>query len=399
MLYPTNSGSIHGSMKKFILQAVTAKSHLEEVRKLLEIDMPNEIIISTAYMREAGLVTIGDKLTEVAHLTKIFVGIRNGVTTAQALKKALTLGCTVYAVDTGTSKKIFHPKMYFGLGEESGEIIIGSANLTLGGLQSNIEASILESLDLTDENDMALVNEIKECYRIMISDYPENVYQITCDNQINTLLFTGRVTDESSFRQPLAFIKKGGHELDSTPKMNMQIQAISLPTDVNEDLRRLSALEPESDDETQTTSSIGRFKLVWESKPLTRRDLNIPNAANTNPTGSMLWKKGISDVDQQKYFREKIFDVLEWKPDPKNERKEQAEANFIMKIRGIGYGSYKLTVTNDTRTDTKSYAQSQPMSAVRWGPAITLIAKDDLLGRTLRLFANKSELLFMIEID
>ena len=56
-----------------------------------------------------------------------------------------------------------------------------------------------------------------------------------------------------------------------------------------------------------------------ENKGLTERDLNIPSGKKTNPTGSMLWKKGAAaeEVDQRHFFREDIFAKLDWQVDPK----------------------------------------------------------------------------------
>lgn len=381
-------------MKKFILQAVTAKNHFEEVRNLLAIKTPKKIIISTAYMREAGLATIADKLTEVAKVTELFVGIRNGVTTAQSLNKAINLGCTVYVVDTGLSKEIFHPKMYFGLSENFAKIIIGSANLTLGGLYSNIEASIMESLDLENEEDKKLVDEIANCYNKMKSDHPQNVLHITCEKEITELLNTGRIINEVNDIHPLGALKSG--TFDNTPKM--KLQTTSLPTQMSKNT--LPASASNSNTEIYDAPGLTGFKLVWESSRLTRRDLNIPDGLKTNPTGSMLWKKGLWEINQQEYFRGEVFNGLEWKSDPKIDGKEKAEADFQIVIRGIYCGTFGLTVTNDTRTDTTSYKQHQPMSALRWGDVSTLIANENLLDRTLRLYrhhCNKN--LFLIDID
>ena len=378
-------------MKKFILQAVTAKSHFDEVCNLLEIEAAKKIIISTAYMRETGLRIIANRLQRVAEITELFVGIRNGVTSAQALKIAINLGCSVYVVDTGMSKKIFHPKMYFGLSENFAKIIIGSANLTLGGLHSNIEASIIESLDIKNEVDKKLVDEITECYNKMKSDHSENVLHITCKEKIDELLATGQIIDENIDVPPLGVANS---HADNIPKM--KLQTASLPINIKNP--SVSALS--SDNESYKFLGPSGFYLVWESLSLTRRDLNIPTGPSTNPTGSMLWKKGAWDINQQEYFRDKVFHKLNWKSDPKKEGKEEAEADFDIKIRGILYPRVKLTVTNDTRKNTTSYKQHQPMSALRWGEISSLIADEDLLDRTLRLYrSHYNETLFLIDID
>ena len=143
-----------------------------------------------------------------------------------------------------------------------------------------------------------------------------------------------------------------------------------------------------------------RLELVWESSPLTRRDLTIPKDANTHQTGSMLFKRGNSDIDQQTYFKVSVFNNLNWLPDPGTAGKELADANFQIVIRDIDYGIHRLIVTNDTRTNTRSYEQRQPMSAIRWGAARALISREDLLDRTMLLYRDNSEdENFVIEID
>ena len=103
---------------------------------------------------------------------------------------------------------------------------------------------------------------------------------------------------------------------------------------------------------------------------------------------------------QQTHFRVRIFERLAWRADPRTAGKELAEADFQIVIRSVDYGVHRLTVTHDTRTDTKTYLQHQPMSGLRWGTAKTLIAHDDLLGRTIRLYRDKMTAdTFVIEID
>jgi hypothetical protein len=114
----------------------------------------------------------------------------------------------------------------------------------------------------------------------------------------------------------------------------------------------------------------------------------------------MLWKKGNSDIDQRTYFRAAVFDRLAWRPDPRTRGKELAEADFQIVIRAVDYGVHRLTVTNDRRRNTETYRQHQPMSALRWGAARPLVAKEDLLGRTMHLYRDGLHPnSFVIEID
>ncbi|HCP82699.1 MAG TPA: hypothetical protein DIT67_14435 [Octadecabacter sp.] len=385
-------------MKNFILQAVTPENHIEAVSNLLTDDTPTRVIISTAFMSESGLSSIEEAMQKVADKTEMYVGIRNGITTAQALEKALAIGCKLYAVDTGSRTRIFHPKMYFSVGKDAGQIIIGSANLTLGGLNSNIEASLFEALDLADSKDAGLVEQITERFDAMLSDYPKHVFEVTSQAQIDDLLVAGRVIDEGDITRPSAVGASKDRDRDDIPTMAFRTKLLRRA--VARKAKAAKPPAPKTDSGKPIKVSSGGLEFVWESSPLTRRDLDIPIAKGTHATGSMLWKKGNSEIDQQTYFRSDVFDKLDWRADPKLAGKELAEATFQIVIRGVDYGLHELTVTNDTRTDTASYKQRQPMSAVRWGEARPLIARDDLLERSMRLYRDPDdEGVFVIDID
>ena len=55
----------------------------------------------------------------------------------------------------------FHPKLYLFEGESEAVVIIGSGNLTQGGLYTNDEASIVCELNLSNIEDQIFLNEVK----------------------------------------------------------------------------------------------------------------------------------------------------------------------------------------------------------------------------------------------
>ena len=112
-------------------------------------------------------------LEPIAGRTRIFVGIRNGVTTVQSIQKALEIGCETYMVDTGSRQRIFHPKMYYARSATRAKLLLGSANLTMGGLRTNIEASVMQELD--PATDAAFLADLEGKLDAMIADYPDHV--------------------------------------------------------------------------------------------------------------------------------------------------------------------------------------------------------------------------------
>ena len=120
-----------------------------------------------------------------------------------------------------------------------------------------------------------------------------------------------------------------------------------------------------------------RYVEIWKSKPLVRRDLNLPDSKGTNPTGSMLLKKGLYDIDQQTYFRYEAFANHEWTSRKgKPSYFEYAEVNFRFVVNGIDYGVHRLEIKFDSRTNTATYLQKQPMASISWGECKQFLASE-----------------------
>jgi hypothetical protein len=153
---------------------------------------------------------------------------------------------------------------------------------------------------------------------------------------------------------------------------------------------------------TVSTQTKTNLKLIWESGPLTKRDLNIVSSDNTNVTGSMLFKKGkLEDIDQRSYFREVLFKDLDWSKDQREGRQhiERALANFTMFINGKYCGEWSLVVSHNTKKDSQAYLQRNSMSQLSWGQSIKFIANPKLIGASLKLYKGKGgRLVFVILI-
>jgi hypothetical protein len=127
---------------------------------------------------------------------------------------------------------------------------------------------------------------------------------------------------------------------------------------------------------------------VWRCKELRKRDLNVPTGETTNVTGSMLLKKGQYDVDQQVYFRDEVFTRLPWSPkEGKTGYFLYAKAQFHFVIEGVYFGKSELELKHDTRTNTRTYEQRQPMTHLLWGNAKAWIADPNLLDKELTLYS------------
>lgn len=391
--------------RKILFQGITPETHLAAVRHVLAIPNPQTVIFSTAFMNRGGLLQIREPLEPVAAVTTIIAGIRNGITSAQGLLAALEFGCTTFAVDTGSRNVIFHPKIYFARNATAARLVLGSANLTIGGLNSNIEASVTMTLDLGVKDDADFVADVEAKIAGMRADYPEHVFNVADAAAVAMLLEAGRVVDESIVPAPTPGGSSGNRDLDTIPKMKLKTAAIKRPA-MPPAAAAPAAPAPAAPAAVAPVPAApvrDQLFLVWESRPLTRRYLTIPTGANTNPTGSMLFTKGVmDDIDQRHYFRDEVFNGLDWHHDtaPGKEHMERAEAQFRLIIRDVDYGVFTLRLSHNTRTDTAAYEQSNSMTQLHWGEARPLVAREDLLDRAMYLYRDETDPdLFVLEID
>ncbi|MCH2487360.1 MAG: hypothetical protein MK010_06430, partial [Erythrobacter sp.] len=65
---------------------------MSEVSRLAAESWIGSLLLSSAFANSAGISAVAPALSSVASITRVFVGIRNGSTTAQAVAKLLSLG-------------------------------------------------------------------------------------------------------------------------------------------------------------------------------------------------------------------------------------------------------------------------------------------------------------------
>lgn len=386
---------------RVVLQGVTADTHRAALRDLLALPGCTRAIVSTAFLTRGGVSQVADLLTAVAPVATVIAGIRNGLTSAQGFQAVLDTGCSAYAVDTATRQAIFHPKIYFTRSPNEARLLLGSANLTRGGLAANIEASVSMTLDLSAAGDLALANELEAKIDAMVAAYPVHVFAVPDAAAIAALVAGGRLVDESAVKPPAPPGTSADRDLDPLPKMPLQSPQPAPPAPEPAAPAVVAPVAPAG--VTPAAPISEQLELVWESNALTRRDLTIPTNPNSNPTGSMLFKKGaVQNIDQRHYFRDNVFNALPWAFDTAAGRThiERTTAAFRLVIKDVNYGVFQLGISHNTLTNTSAYLQFNGMTHLHWGAAREFVAKPDLLGRVLLLYRDVQHPdRFVMEID
>ena len=381
--------------KKFLLQGLTPNTHRTAMGRLFACPNIERTIISVAFVNSSGVQLVATQMKAIASRIEVFAGIRNEITTRQGLDRLLELGCSLYVVDTGAQHVIFHPKIYYVRGEHEARAIVGSANLTVSGLNNNIEASIALDLDLNDVADSKIATDMESGFTDLTETYPEHIVRITKASELISLQDEGRLVDESTSSPPRAISKTGAS--DRLPRMRLEVPylvpSITRTTPSELALPNVEIYKPIPMEQG--------LELVWKSKPLTERDLNIPSGANTHSTGSINLDKGLLEggIDHRHYFREEVFSALPWAP-LSNATVEETSAKFHLIVKGIDYGKFILRIAHTTGTESPTYQQKNAMTRLSWGLAREHVARIDLIERILSLYRSAiNPTCFVIEID
>lgn len=339
----------------------------------------------------------------------VVIGVDQGATSKEALESLLEWDADVF-VFYSAQPNIFHPKIYIFEGHNIVSIIIGSNNLTEMGLVKNIEGAVQITFNKNDTEGDNLLDEMNSYFDSLLTGESPNLKQLTI-GLIEQLVEQRVVPTEAERREKYSkeFNPPVPNE-ENSPLFDIRnlfpsigIQKIPESFRNTRRQRESAPFVSQNNENTEISDPTNNYVEVWKSKRLTERDLNIPTGANTNPTGSMLLKKGLmTGIDHRDYFRNSVFADLNWQPhsNPAKTHLEKSSANFEIKIDGISMGVFNLTINHNKATNTTAYAQNNAMTNLSWGKAKPIIAKRELLGKTLTLFkVLDSSNQFIIEIE
>lgn len=387
----------------FILQGFMPRTHTEVLQRLLDLKELEHCILSSAFVNSGGVDLIANYIKPVAKHVTVYAGIRNDITSRQSLEALLGLGINLYVVDTGSRRLIFHPKIYAARSKTVGHLLIGSANMTAGGFNNNIEGGVSVDLDLNDASDAKLYKSIEDEFAGLPKKFPKHVLQIKTASELQKLEDEDRLLDESKVEPPRPItISKGNGSGDTLERIKLAVKPVFRAVK-KAPKPKPPTPSPKVVDDTQVepSTSVG-WVFLWESTDLTRRDLNIPKGNdNTNVTGSINLDKGKLDaeIDHRHYFRDEVFQSLDWKT-TKVATVDEAHATFQLVIKGVDHGEFVLRIAHTTSTDSAAYAQRNAMTRLSWGAVKPFIAKEQYIDRTMLLYRDSNDPQhFMIEID
>jgi HKD family nuclease len=185
-----------------------------------------------AFVKRSGVRHIKQGITgfiEQGNYVRIVVGVDQQVTSFDGLSDLLdSLGDTGELWINHTERGMtvtFHPKLYLFEGEQSALLIIGSGNMTSGGLFTNDEAMSINELDLQKADDLIVLNEVKAALDQWCDPNLENTKRLDSTG-LESLVDQGYVRTELTARTEA----EGENEdrLDNTERPQSPVRELTL---------------------------------------------------------------------------------------------------------------------------------------------------------------------------
>ena len=173
----------------------------ERIVELLESDEFHTLNIIVAFAKNSGVLRIKEALKrfkEKGGKVNIYVGIDLGGTSYEALT-ALLLHTDSLNVVHAEKSQTFHSKIYQFSGKHKEIIVVGSHNLTGGGLWTNFESSVHISLDASSAEEMPVLSRLNEHIQELKS-LEDSFMPIETQDDIEQLLKNGYVLKEVAER-------------------------------------------------------------------------------------------------------------------------------------------------------------------------------------------------------
>lgn len=379
---------------KLLGQGYEATSKLsvgKQLIKFFEDKDFNTFIGISAFASQAGVNGLSKHISAAKKHLKIITivtGIDQKGTSKEALEALLNLKINVF-VFYQPSFTIFHPKIYLFEGANKSELIIGSSNLTSQGLFTNVEASLLVSIDNSKEEDRKIVEQLKNYFEGIFDNSDPNLKKLT-KKIINDLVKAKVVPTEAERKAAQDKAEKA--ERNETENIISKIfpkRAIAkIPREFRGTAKAI--IKKETTAIVAKGDATNKGMLVWSRKKLPSSSVQ-GGKAGTNPTGGLrlvqddFIVKG-KKIVHTKYFRDDIFSNYSWNKIRSAPFVEAAKIPFEITIFDEFIGRFVLEVRHKP---TGEAGQGNYTTSISWGDLGEIVKEANLAGSRLDLYAPK----------
>ena len=183
----------------------------------LDSDTFQSLTIVVAFAKNSGVLRLKDSLTKFrarGGSVNVYLGVDLGGTSYEALTNLRTHVDSLWVVHSDRGQT-FHTKIYNFVGEEQALVMVGSHNLTGGGLWTNFENSVIVTVPLDSGQQPNLQNQVAD-FLGNLNSLGAAIMPIESQDDIEKLLDAGYVGKEVTQR---ILAKNQPKPLSGTPRL------------------------------------------------------------------------------------------------------------------------------------------------------------------------------------
>ena len=371
---------------KFLSQPAASSESLDDfVDALADHDL-DQVTIVSAWAKRSGLGRVASRLRafrDSGGTVRMIVGVSEGGATREGLELVIELSDDAFVFHD--PRRTFHPKVYMASGHARRELLVGSSNMTAGGLGWNHEASLWISETGTSPSQVYqdadqwisnLLVQPMSCKRLdsgLLSDLLSS-----SDIRIGSESAARRVSvspdaPEDSDSQVTGAISG----LFSAPAMVMRPlrgQPSSRPGRALPASPAPSSSSPSAGSSRTSAAAVPALPPV-SSAPVSRRWFReLDNTAaqqvlspNSNPTGNLRLSQAGHGINHATYFRDDMFGGLPWSPTPSKLTEQEVVVDFECEVGGVRIGIVPIRISHDP---ARISSQANVPSVLHWGQPI-----------------------------
>jgi len=307
--------------------------------ELLKVPDYHTLNIVVAFAKNRGVLRIKDSLEsfrERGGIVNVYVGVDLGGTSYEALT-ALLLHTDSLNVVHSEKSQTFHSKIYQFLGKEEGLVVVGSHNLTAGGLWTNFESSVIIPVKKTGGKSGRLLQGMDD-YIEKLSSLEESHMEIVVQEDIDKLLHNGYIFREvaEQVRRAKSATKNEGQERLFGNGASAHLPGVNLPKEgkkkAKKKAQKKSSLASEAPANSSHCIPSDADQTIWfETKSMTGGSRNILDLSKKSliergdPRGTPF------DLDDSRFMRGGV-EFFGLNPTDTDQKK-----NITLNFEGIDY--------------------------------------------------------------
>jgi hypothetical protein len=378
---------------KFLSQPLASSDGLETFMDGLSSPSLDRITIVSAWAKRSGLARIADRLAAFRARggnVELIVGVSEGGATKEGLELAMDLADEAFVFHH--PGRTFHPKVYLATGVSQRELLVGSSNMTAGGLGWNHEASVW-----IRENDSTPSQAFSDAQGWITT---LKLQPMSCKKLdvalLDALLASAelRIGTETSARRPRSLPDSpedsdsssvgsvGG--LFSAPAIHMRPLS-PLPSSTSKTAppgSTTAASTPSTPSTTPAASSGSTVVRRW-FRQLDNTAAQLVKGPRSNPTGNLRLTQSSHGIRHETYFYSDLFGGLPWAPTPTKATEQELIVDFDCFDDATHLGIEPLRISHDP---TRISGQANVPSVLHWGRSLgARLRAGNYVGRYLTI--------------